>query len=215
MSLTSKSLMTVLGAGLLLAATLLVAGCGTPSDGANPPPTGAATGSAGAPSVLNNTNTGFDTLLVGEKLVITFLDPSGTPPFERKIPADGKITLLYDQEFDVAGKTAGDLEKEIRACYVPKYFTRLSVQIKTDDQIFYVTGQVHKPDRYAYMSTMTVLKAVSAAGGFTDYAKRTLVEVTRTDGTKVLVNCKKAQKNPKLDVPISPGDRIYVPLRWL
>ena len=60
---------------------------------------------------------------------------------------------------------------------------------------------------------MTVLKAVSAAGGFTDYAKRVAVEVTRTDGTKVVVNCKKAQKNPKLDIPISPGDRISVPLR--
>jgi len=139
MSLAYKSLMTVLGAGLLLAATLLITGCGTPS--------GATTGSAGAPSVLNSTNAGFDTLLVGEKLIITFLDPSGNPPFERKIPADGKITLLYDQEFDAAGKTVSDLEKEIRACYVPKYFQRLSVQIKTENQIFYVTGQVHKPDR--------------------------------------------------------------------
>ena len=209
--------MTGLGTGLLLAVTLFLTGCGTPSGGTNPPPAGAVTG-AGAPPQGTNLLTGavsFETLLVGEKLTITFLDPSGTPPFERKLPADGKITLLYDQEFDAVGKTVSELEKEIRTRYVPKYFTRLSIQIKTENQIFYVTGQVHKPDRYEYMSTMTVLKAVSAAGGFTDYAKRWAVEVTRADGTKILVDCKKAQRNPKLDVPINPGDRIYVPVRWL
>ena len=75
-------------------------------------------------------------------------------------------------------------------------------------------GQVRKPDRYEYLSTMTVLQAIKAAGDFTDYAKKTVVEVTRANGTKIIVNCKKAQKNPRLDIPIYPGDSIYVPVRF-
>ncbi|MCX8108287.1 MAG: SLBB domain-containing protein, partial [Verrucomicrobiae bacterium] len=68
-----------------------------------------------------------------------------------------------------------------------------------------------------YTGEMTVLKAISTAGGFTEFAKRNRVEVTRASGGKpVVVDCVKALKNPRLDIPIYPGDRIFVHKRvWL
>jgi polysaccharide export outer membrane protein len=206
----------VVSTGILLATTLLLSSCGTP----------AGSGSLGAgnamplaqPVSTAGTNAqagvGIDTLRVGDKLTITVADPANIPVIEQKIREDGKIKLLFDNsDFDAAGKTISELEKDIRDHYVPKFFQRLSIQIKVEQRIIYVGGQVRRPDRYEYLSTMTVLQAIKAAGDFTDYAKKTVVEVTRADGTKLIVNCKKAQKNPKLDIPIYPGDSIYVPVR--
>jgi protein involved in polysaccharide export with SLBB domain len=63
---------------------------------------------------------------------------------------------------------------------------------------------------------MTVLKAIQTAGGFTEFAKRTKVQVTRANGHKEKpVNYDKAVKNPKLDLPIYPGDQIFVDKRIL
>jgi protein involved in polysaccharide export with SLBB domain len=81
--------------------------------------------------------------------------------------------------------------------------------------VFFVGGQVRKPDRYLHNGDLTLLGAIKVAGDFTDYAKKTAVEVTRADGTRIIVDCKKAQKNPKFDIPVYPGDRIYVHPRWL
>ena len=65
-----------------------------------------------------------------------------------------------------------------------------------------------------YLKEMTVLKAIATAGDFTDFAKKTKVQVTRADGRKINVNCVKAQRDPKLDVPVFPDDTVFVPRRY-
>jgi hypothetical protein len=40
------------------------------------------------------------------------------------------------------------------------------------------------------------------------------VLVTRSDGSKIHVNCLKAQNDHSLDVPIYPDDNIFVPRRY-
>jgi protein involved in polysaccharide export with SLBB domain len=57
---------------------------------------------------------------------------------------------------------------------------------------------------------MTVLKAINRAGGFTEYADRRKVRITRINGQQIMVDCKSALKKPDLDVPLYPGDRIEV-----
>jgi protein involved in polysaccharide export with SLBB domain len=58
---------------------------------------------------------------------------------------------------------------------------------------------------------MTVLRAIDTAQGFTDFARKTSIEVRRVDGRTEFVNWKKARANPKLDLPIYPNDHIIVP----
>ena len=80
-------------------------------------------------------------------------------------------------------------------------------------RFFFVTGEVRGPNRYEYSTDLTVLKAITTAGGFTDYAKPSAVVVTRANGEQSKVDCKKAKSNPKLDLPIYPGDQVTVPRR--
>ena len=90
----------------------------------------------------------------------------------------------------------------------------LTVTLTREELWFYVGGEVRNPNRYIYSGELTVLKAIQTAGGFTEYAKRSKVQVTRANGRKEKpVDCGKALKNPKLDLPIFPGDQVHVDRR--
>jgi polysaccharide export outer membrane protein len=74
--------------------------------------------------------------------------------------------------------------------------------------IFYATGEVKKPGRYPYEDGMTVLMAVTTAGGFTDKASHRRTHILRHR------NNTKEQIKIDLNDPIRPGDTIVVPESW-
>ncbi|MCS7049583.1 MAG: hypothetical protein NZ483_09875, partial [Verrucomicrobiae bacterium] len=55
-----------------------------------------------------------------------------------------------------------------------------------------------------------LLKAINTAASFTDYANRRRVEIIRGK-EKRPVDVEEIRRNPALDVPIRPGDSIWVP----
>jgi len=191
----------------LLLAGLLLAGCQTASPKQSPGErldTG-----AGAPG-----NKEPDVFRVGDSVTIVFTDlPTQAPAFEEKLKDDGTITLLLNQTFIAAGKTRGALEKEIRECYVPKYYKYMTVTIKPKEQtlFYYVDGEVKGPARQTYIERTTVLKAIASAQGFTDFAKKKAVRLSRVDGRKFTINCVKAREDSSLDLEVYPGDRVFVP----
>jgi polysaccharide biosynthesis/export protein len=155
-----------------------------------------------------------EVLRVGDSLTINFMDtPTPIPPTEEKIKEDGTITLILNQTFKADGKSRGELEKEIRARYVPDYYKYLTVTVKRDvnTQWYYINGEVKLPARQIYASRITVLKTIASAGGFTDFANKKKVRLTRLDGRTMTVNCVKALENPALDLEVYPGDTVHVP----
>ena len=194
------------GVSLALGFLLLCVGCELAGGG---------TGAVGAATLRES---GPDIILTGDRLTVEFSDVNPAPPATVQIVReDGSITLpsLTSDTIEVkaAGKTKGELQDEIRKLYVPRFFRRLTVSVKADDRFFYVGGEVRLPARQPYIGQMTVLKAIQSAGGFTDFADRKRVEVTRQNGHVDIINCVKARKQPKLDLPIYPGDLINVPRR--
>jgi protein involved in polysaccharide export with SLBB domain len=168
------------------------------------------------PAVTNFGRLEPEVLRAGDSLTITFTDLTvPMPPFEEKIREDGTITLPLNLTFKADGKTLGGLEKEIRARYVPDYFKQMTVTVKQQDSTrwYYVDGEVRLPNRQMYISRITVLKAIATAGGFTDFANKKKVKLTRLDGRTQIVNCPKALDNPSLDPEVYPGDKIHVPRR--
>jgi protein involved in polysaccharide export with SLBB domain len=156
------------------------------------------------------------TLQPGDLIRISFSDiPQPPLPVEMRIPEDGKVTLMYNVTVMAAGKTISQLQEDIRKEYVPKYFVRLTPNVKTDERFYYVGGEVRVPNKQLYMGEMTVLRAVDTAGGFTDFAKRTKVELRRANGEIHIINADKARKNSKLDLKVYPNDQITVPRRFL
>ena len=57
---------------------------------------------------------------------------------------------------------------------------------------------------------MTLLKAINTAGGFTEYANRNKVDLLRGDKKKTF-DCEELRQHPVKDIPVQPGDSVYVP----
>ncbi|MEY2408006.1 MAG: polysaccharide biosynthesis/export protein VpsN [Verrucomicrobiota bacterium] len=186
--------------------TPAVAGTGTPTV-VNP----------GLPPVEAGVGEGSAAVAVGDTLTVSFSDaPPGAfspPQIIVKVGTEGTITLPYNVTVQALGKTPTELEREIRSAYVPKLFVNCTPNVKAEDRFFFVGGEVRAPSRQAYTShSMTVLRAITSAGGFTDFAKKSKIEVRRANGGKTeYVNYEKARKDPKLDLPIFPNDQIIVP----
>jgi polysaccharide export outer membrane protein len=180
-------------------------------------PTGAAVGTQSSiTNSASNTADNIDLIRVGDTLLIAFSDlPILEPPTEQRVKDDGSITLMQNQTFQTAGKTRSQLEKEIRERYVPRFFRNMTVNVsqRKETQFYYVDGEVKMPSRQIYISRTTVLKAIASANGFTDFAKKSKVKLTRVDGRTYVINCKKALIDPRLDLEVFPGDKIMVPRR--
>lgn len=72
--------------------------------------------------------------------------------------------------------------------------------------MFYVTGEVEKPDAYRYEEGATVLKVISMAGGFTKIASKGRVRIIRTvDGKEQLI------EKVSMREPVFPDDVIVIP----
>jgi protein involved in polysaccharide export with SLBB domain len=160
-------------------------------------------------------STGYtqDTLRAGDSLSVTFADipgGDGRMPMELKIDVDGKITVLHNQTFTVDGKTCAELAREIHDRLVPKYYVQLTVNVRSVGQFFYVDGEVKTPSRQAWLVPITVTQAIAACGGFTEFAKKSNVELIRVNGQKQTIDCKKVLKTPVLDLKVYPGDKVYV-----
>jgi len=69
---------------------------------------------------------------------------------------------------------------------------------------FYILGEVNTPGQYPFRPDMTVLTAISIAGGFTDRAEQAYVGVTRDTGSAP------AQYRAPLFARAEPGDVITV-----
>ena len=150
-------------------------------------------------------------------MVITFADNSGIEPiWEQTVTGEGIIMLPFNQKLNAKGMSESELEQAIHDLYVPKLFTRLSVNARLAQRSFFVDGEVRTPGQQELTGTMTVMKAVAAAGGFTDFAKKSKIEVIRRNGEKIEVNGKDAMRDPaKHDLPVYAGDRVFVHRRIL
>jgi polysaccharide export outer membrane protein len=73
----------------------------------------------------------------------------------------------------------------------------------------YVSGHVKSPGGYAFAPDMTVLQAVSLAGGITDRGASGRIRIVR-----VTPDGQKQEIKVKLSDPVSPGDTIIVPERF-
>lgn len=154
---------------------------------------------------------------VGETVIVAFSgSPIDIPAHEEPIKEDGNITLPYIGAVHAVGKTAGELQNEIYSNYVPKYYVRLTVTVKSSsDRVFYVGGEVNSHgSRQQYIGDTTVTKAIQSAGGLTDFANHSKVWLTRTStGQRIRVNYDDALKNPAKDPPVYPDDQINVEKR--
>ncbi len=152
---------------------------------------------------------------VGDTVTVALTGlPEQIEPHQEPIKEDGTITMPYIGHVPAAGKTAGEVQNEIYDLYVPKIYRHVTVTVNTGDRVYYVTGEVKQPGRQLYTGQMTVTKAISTCGDFTDFANHKKVMLIRASGQRIKVNCDKAIQDASQDPLVYPNDQIQVPRRF-
>jgi len=199
---------------LVLLMAVLWGGCQTGAGSASPQATTAANAPAVPAVGASGTNSGFsiDRIAVGDVIRVMYEASVPITPTEIQVPETGLVTIHMGEQVQVAGKMAADVSKDIRDLFTVKkqMYKRLSVNVQVLGRTVSVGGEVRATGSFPFEGGMTVLKAVNRAGGFTEYANRREVRVTRINGQQITVDCKAAMKKPELDLPLYPGDRIEV-----
>jgi len=198
----------------MVMALLFSTGCETTDNGASSSP-GVAASTNASPAPQNAAQADWiDRVQIGDMIIVSITEvPNPPPPFQLQVRTDGKINLLHNYEFTVAGKKRQEIEKEIENFYVreKEIYKRLTVSVALPPRLFSIGGEVRQQGQVSHPGQMTVVKAIHAAGGFTDFANKRKIIVTRgSDKTQITIDYKKAIRDPKADVFIYPGDIIYV-----
>ena len=132
--------------------------------------------------------------------------------------SDGKISFPLVGEIMAAGKTIAQLKKDIAdrlVDYVPDAV--ISIEVKqSNSMVIYVTGRVNNPNRFPVNTNVTVLQAISTAGGLNPFAKRNKIKIFRQEGDKTKVFLFKYDevvdgKNLDQNIALKRGDVIVVP----
>jgi polysaccharide biosynthesis/export protein len=117
---------------------------------------------------------------------------------------DGLISMPLIGDVQAAGLTADALAQRI-AERLKQYLATtpaVSVSVKElNSYSIYVLGEVSKPGKFQLKSYITVLQAITMAGGFTDYAKKNKLQVVR-------VTQNGDQKRQEVHIPIRYDDLV-------
>ena len=200
----------------MLLLSVLWSGCQTGSESAGAGTPAASTAAAPSAKPVGNpaTNEVFsiDRIAVGDVIRVMYEASVPISPTELQVPETGLVTIHMGEQVQVAGKMAADVSKEIRDLFTVKkqMYKRLSVNVQVLGRTVSVGGEVRSTGSFPFEGGKTVLKAVNRAGGFTEYADRRKVRITRLNGQQIIVDCKAAMKKPELDLPLYPGDRVDV-----
>ncbi len=98
------------------------------------------------------------------------------------VTSDGAITFPYIGSLVVKGMSLSGVEKEISKRLADGYIKHpvVSVKMTTSKSMkFFVYGAVNSPGRFVLEDNMTVLKAISAAGGITPDGLYGLIKLRR------------------------------------
>lgn len=176
-------------------------------------------GRASAPPPVADTLPGTpESEVLGPGDIVTvrvFREPELSGKYQ--VPASGPNELPLIGNVEMSGKTPQQLQKELGARFADGFLVDPQVTVFVEErnsQRIYVLGQVQKPGTFAYNASMTVIEAITMAGGFSQLASRNGVKLSRTVNGKetvLKIPVGSISSGSASNVRLQPGDIIFVP----
>jgi len=174
-------------------------------------------------------------LAIGDKLSFRIMEDLEDPkealePKPLFVTDSGDIEIPYIGRVPAENKTCKQLARELKTALEKEYYYQATVILSVDFMTksrgrVYLVGPVRVPGPQEIPSdeVLTLSKAILRAGGFSDYADRQNVKVTRkasgAESEKKTFSVDVAEIFDKgkveRDLPLEPGDLIYVPERLI
>jgi polysaccharide export outer membrane protein len=142
------------------------------------------------------------------------------PDLSRQVPVrpDGKISLPLLNDVQASGMTPTQLAAQITSG-LGKYINSPQVTVivsQINSQRIYILGEVGRAGAYVMLPGMTVLQALSNAGGFTAFSNQKGIYVLRQENgkqQKYFFNYKEVISGKKVEqnIELKAGDTIVVP----
>jgi protein involved in polysaccharide export with SLBB domain len=121
-----------------------------------------------------------------------------------KISTAGRISMPLIGQVNVKGFTVTALEDELVRLYLKGYLKKPDVTVTiTEYRPFYINGEVKQPGSYAYRKGLTVQKAVTMAGGFTERASTKSISLKSEDNIT-------RENSVILTDAVKPGDVLTI-----
>jgi len=147
--------------------------------------------------------------------VRVFQEPELSGMFQ--IGPGGDIIFPLCKRVELLGLTANGAAERLRACLADGFLRnpQVSVLVKEyNSKKIFVFGEVQKPGTFPYEEGMSVVQAVTLAGGFTRNASQNSTSVTRRvngQEVKVKVNVQDIALGKASNFLLEPGDIVFVP----
>jgi polysaccharide export outer membrane protein len=144
------------------------------------------------------------------------IDVYGEPELHTstRISEDGSINFPLLGNLKVKGLSVQELERLITELLAQDYLVnpQVTVFVREYAKVF-VSGLVRQPGAYDLKEPLTLLSAISLAGGVLPEADTTQVKLIRNiDGKTYIqkINIDKIMNNTSPDIPLKPNDKIEV-----
>ena len=168
-------------------------------------------------------------LAIGDRISFR-IEEDENEPMPLIVMDSGDLEVPYIGHYPAAGKTCKELAQALKVELEKAYYYRATVIISVDLMTksrgkVYLVGPVRMPGPEDIPSdeVLTLSKAILRAGGFTDFADKHNVKITRQESAgksgKVTLVVDVGQIFDKgkteNDVALKPGDLIYIPERMI
>ncbi len=121
----------------------------------------------------------------GDRIVIYLRGIPAPEEIKDIVDGFGEVTLPYIGEVKLAGKTTSEAERLIESSYVDGgIYKQINVIVVAEDEEYFVQGEVARQGKFPISGPVTLLQAISEAGGYTPFANRRKIKVIR--GSEVL-----------------------------
>lgn len=153
----------------------------------------------------------FEVRVYGEK------ELSGT----HRVAPDGSVNIPLIGTVEVADRTPEEVSALVAERLRDGFLRDPSVTVfvaEYNSKRVFVLGEVHKPGTFTFQENMSVVQAVTLAGGFNEFADQDATVVTRVvEGAekRYIVPVQAITRGEHANFVLRPGDIVFIPKRIL
>lgn len=148
-------------------------------------------------------------------LVIDVVNEPQLAGKEYRVSASGEVSYPFIGAIKVVNRTTVEVQTELKRLLEADYLVNAQVIVQIKEfrkQLISIFGQVNRPGLIEIPAErrMTIIEAITAAGGFTRLARTSDIELTRLGRVEPMRLSVDELKNPEKTLYVEPGDVIYV-----